>query len=160
MLASALSSSSQADQFRAPWRRRASSVQRSRGGVQRSRGGSSSHFERPSRAKMARCRKRFQGQCFRGQTESADRVKGLGTSKQIMQEVCVHVSVAVSLKFFIAPVSLALPYRFSFGQQPVCLASACSQFAQRFSCCDVTDRGTSEEKSCMQMLRYTRRSQK
>ena len=30
-------------------------------------------------------------------------------------EVCVHVSVAVLLKFFIAPVSLALPYRFCFG---------------------------------------------
>ena len=47
---------------------------RSRGGVQRSRGSSSSHFERPSRAKMARCRKRWQVLCFRGQTEPADRV--------------------------------------------------------------------------------------
>ena len=51
----------------APLRRRASSVQRSRGS-------SSSHFERPSRAKMARCRKRWQVRCFRGQTEPADRV--------------------------------------------------------------------------------------
>ena len=46
----------------------------SRGGVQRSRWSSSSHFERPSRAKMARCRKRWQVRCFRGQTEPADRV--------------------------------------------------------------------------------------
>ena len=73
-LAGALSSNSQANQFRAPLRRRASIVQRSRGGVQRSRGSSSSHFERPSRAKMARCRKRWQVRCFRGQTEPADRV--------------------------------------------------------------------------------------
>ena len=37
---------------RPPWRRRASSVQRSRGGVQRSRGGSGCHFERPSNPKL------------------------------------------------------------------------------------------------------------
>ena len=52
------------------------------------------------------------------------------------QEVCVRVSVAVLLKFLNAPVSLALLYLgFLLSRvNPVCLTSACSQFAQSFSC--------------------------
>jgi hypothetical protein len=41
---------------------------------QRSQAGSIGHFERHSGAKQARCRKRWQVRCFRGQAEPAKRV--------------------------------------------------------------------------------------
>ena len=65
--AGAVFSSSQVEQFRAPWRSRASSSEFERPfrAPQRSRAGSSGHFERPSGAERARCRKRRQVRCFR-----------------------------------------------------------------------------------------------
>jgi len=64
--AGAVSSSSQAEQFRAPWRSRASSSEFEQPfrAPWRSRVSSSGHFERPSRAERARSRKRRQVQCF------------------------------------------------------------------------------------------------
>ena len=100
---------------RPPWRRRASSVQRSRGGVQRSRGGSGCHFERPSNPKLSNV-----GRCcvfVARPSQLIELIKAWNVEAVNIYsvEVCVHVSVAVSLKFFIAQVSLALPYRFCFG---------------------------------------------
>ena len=57
---SAVFSSSLAEPFRAPSRRRATSS-----GPRRNRAGSSGHFERPSGDVFARSRKRMQVQCFR-----------------------------------------------------------------------------------------------